>query len=180
MCLAYSYWRSLVSRWTGKKQDSLRLHEAGAQSLNDIHVAVMFRQPKTVATLSRMGLTLGLIFDASRSCWDLDVQANAERLCEYLQTERLVLSVGSLKCKAFMDLQLMDRRNPTSQQTLGAGLSHLKSLMDTDHWQSEQGRFFLYEVPHHSLSRSTDESIWHVHDPLPCDCRGACSKCCKF
>ena len=33
----------------------------------------------TVATPSRMGLTPALLFDTSRSCWDLDVQANAER-----------------------------------------------------------------------------------------------------
>ena len=37
-------------------------------------------QPKTLATPSRMGVTLGLLFDMPRSCWDLDVQANAERL----------------------------------------------------------------------------------------------------
>ena len=62
-----------------------------AQSLKDIHIAETFSKLKTVATPSRMGLTPRLIFDMSRSCWDLDVQANAERLCEYLETERPVL-----------------------------------------------------------------------------------------
>ena len=66
----------------------------------------------------------------SRSCWALDVQANAERLCEYLQTERPVHSVGSPKCRqAFMDLQSMDRRDPKFSKTLEARLSHLKSLL---------------------------------------------------
>ena len=73
------------------------------QSLNDIHVAETFSQPKTVTTPSCMGLTPGLIFDISRSCWDLDVQANAERLCVYLRTEQPVLLVGSPKCKTSMD-----------------------------------------------------------------------------
>ena len=44
-----------------------------------------------------MGLTLGLILHMSRSCWDLDVQAIAERLCEYLQTQRAVLVLSKLK-----------------------------------------------------------------------------------
>ena len=113
-----------------------------AQSQNDIHVAEIFSQPKTLAMSSRMGLTPGLIFDMSRSLWDLDIQAN-ERLCEYLQTERPVLSVGSPKCKAFMDSQPMNRRDPTFSKTLEAGLSHLKSLMEVYHWQSEQDRCFF-------------------------------------
>ena len=71
----------------GLAYDLLKL----GQSQNDIHVAETFSQPKTVATPSRMGLTPGLLFDMSRSCWDLDVQANAERLCEYLRIERPVL-----------------------------------------------------------------------------------------
>ena len=54
------------------------------QSQHDVHSAETLSQPKTVETPSRMGLTVGLIFNMSRSCWDLDVQANAERLCEYL------------------------------------------------------------------------------------------------
>ena len=77
------------------------------QSQDDVHIAETFSQPKTVATPSRMRLTLGLLFDMSRSCRDLDVQANAERLCEYLRTERPVLLVGSPKCTAFMDLRSM-------------------------------------------------------------------------
>ena len=40
----------------------------------------------------------------SRICWDLDVQANSERLCEYLRAERPMLQVGLPKCKAIMDL----------------------------------------------------------------------------
>ena len=38
-------------------------------SLNGIHVAEIFSQPKTVATSSRAGSTPGLVFDMSRSCW---------------------------------------------------------------------------------------------------------------
>ena len=69
-----------------------------AQSSSDVHIAEPFSQPKTLATPSRMRLTLGLLFDMSRSCSDLDVQANAERPCEYLRTERPMLLVGSPKC----------------------------------------------------------------------------------
>ena len=69
------------------------------QSQNDVHIAETYSQPKTLATPSRMGLTLRFLFDMTRSCSDLDVQANAERLCEYLRTERPVLLVGSPKCK---------------------------------------------------------------------------------
>ena len=61
------------------------------QSQNEMHIAETVSQPKTVARPSRMGLTLGLPLDMSRSCWDLDVQAHAERLYEYLRTERPVL-----------------------------------------------------------------------------------------
>ena len=57
------------------------------QSQNDIHIAKTFSQPKTVATPSRVGLTPGLLLDMSRSCLELDVHANAERLCEYLRTD---------------------------------------------------------------------------------------------
>ena len=91
----------------------------------------------------------------SRSCWDLDVQANAERLCEYLRIERPVLKVGSTKCRAFMDLRSMNRRDPKFSKTLEAGMSHLKSLMAIYHWQNEQGRWFLHEDPHHSWSQNT-------------------------
>ena len=52
------------------------------QSQNDVHIAETFSQSKTAVTPSRVGLTLGLLFDMSRSWWDL-----AERLCEYLRTE---------------------------------------------------------------------------------------------
>ena len=79
-------------------------------------------------------------FDLSATrCWGLDVQANAERLCESLRTERPVLSVGSPECKAFMDL---NRRDPKFFKTLEAALSHVMSLMEINHWQSEQGRWF--------------------------------------
>ena len=87
------------------------------QSRNDKHIAETFSQSKTVVTPSRMGLTPGLLFDMSRSCWDLYVQANAERLCEYLRTERPVLSVVSPKCRAIMDLQSMNRRDPKFSKT---------------------------------------------------------------
>ena len=99
------------------------------QSLNDIHVAEIFSQPKTVATPSRAGLTPGLIFDMSRNCWDSDVQANAESLREYLQTERPVLLIESLKCKAFMDskLKIHESTRPKVLQDLEAGLRHLKA-----------------------------------------------------
>ena len=76
----------------------------------------------------------------------MDVQANAERVCEYLQSERPVLSVGLPTCKAFMDLQSMNRRDPKFQKTLEARLSHLKSLMEIYHWQSEQGRVFCMKI----------------------------------
>ena len=95
------------------------------QSQNDIHISETFSPPKTVATPSRMGLTPGVLVNMSRSCWDLDAQANAERLCEYLRTERPVLLVGSSTCKAFMDLQSMNRRDPKFSKTLEARLSHL-------------------------------------------------------
>ena len=107
--------------------------------------SLRLRRPS--ATPSRMGLTPGVLFDMSRSCRDLDVQVDAERLCEYLRTERPVLLVGSPKRRAFMDSQSMDRRDPKFSKTLEAGLSHLKSLMEIYHWQSEQGRWFLHEDP---------------------------------
>ena len=125
------------------------------QSQNGVHIAETFSQPKTAVTPSRMGLTLGLLFDMSRSCWDLDVQANAERLCEYLQIERPVLSVGSPKCKAFMDSATMNRRDPKFSKTPEAGSCHLKSLTEIYHWQNEQGLWFLLEDPHHSWSQNT-------------------------
>ena len=125
------------------------------QSHNDGHIAETVSQPKTAATRSRVGLILGLLFDMSRSCWELDVQANAERQCEYLRTERPVLSVGSLKCRVFMDLRSMDRGDPQFSKTLEAGLSHLKWLMEICHWQNQHGRWFLHEDPHHSWSQNT-------------------------
>ena len=63
--------------------------------------------PRQRRRQGRMHLTPGLLFDVSRSCWDTDVQANAERLCEYLRTER-------------PDLQSMDRRDPKFSKTLDA------------------------------------------------------------
>ena len=53
-------------------------------------------QPKTVATPSRMGLILGLLFAMSRSCWDLDVQANTERQCEHFSNR----TTSALSCIA--------------------------------------------------------------------------------
>ena len=50
----------------------------------------------------------------------------------------------------------MDRRDPKFQKTPEAGLSHLKSLMEIYHWQSEQGRWFSHEDVHHSWSQSTN------------------------
>ena len=91
----------------------------------------------------------------SRSCWNLDVQANAERLCEYWRTERPVLLVGSPKCRAFMDVRSISRSGPKFSKTLEAGMSHLKSLMKIYHWQNEQGRWFLREDPHHIWSQNT-------------------------
>ena len=180
----------VLSRIAGEVFDEQFLEVAGLHdfskmgpSFNDIHVADIFSQPMTVATSTCVGLTPGLIFDMSRSCWDLNVRTNAERLCEYLQTERPVLKVGLPKCKAFMDLQSMDRRDPKFQRILEAGLSHLKSLMEIYHCQSEQGRWFLHEDPHHSWSQSTKalqtlesvsgarvtktKQLWHVHHNLP-------------
>ena len=40
------------------------------QNQNDVHIARTFCQPKTAVAPSRMGLTPGLLFDMSRSCWD--------------------------------------------------------------------------------------------------------------
>ena len=136
-----------------------------------------------------MGLTPGLLFDMSRSCWNLDVQANAERLCEYWRTERPVLLVGSPKCRAFMDVRSMSRSGPKFSKTLEAGMSHLKSLMKIYHWQNEQGQWFLREDPHHSWKSEyqgvanlgvtvwswsdNDETVWCLDDQLFSDCRGA-------
>ena len=114
-----------------------------------MHIAEIFRQPKATVTPSRVGLTPGVLFDMSRNCWDLDVQANAERTCEYLRTERPVLLLGSPKCRAFMNLRSVSRRDPKFSKTLEAGLCHLKSLMEIYHWQNEQGRCFLHEDPHY-------------------------------
>ena len=86
---------------------------------------------------------------------DLHVQAIVERLCKHMRTERPVLLVGSSKCKASMDLQSMDRRDPECSKTLEAGLSHLMLLMEIYHWQSEQSRWFLHEDPRHSWSQNT-------------------------
>ena len=47
-----------------------------------------------------------------------------------------LLGIG--KCKAFMVLQSLNRRDPKFLQTLGAGLSHLKWLMEIYHWQKEK------------------------------------------
>ena len=82
--------RSRVAHDSSLAHDSSQLE----QSLNDIHVAEIFSQPKTVATSSRMGLTPGWIFDMSCSYLDLNVRTNTERLREFLQTERPVLLVG--------------------------------------------------------------------------------------
>ena len=103
------------------------------QSQNDVHIAETFSQPKTVATPSRMGLTPGLLFDMSRSCWDLHAQANAGGVSENLRTERPALLVGSPKWKALMRLQPMDRRDPKFSKTREAGLSYLVSLMEIYH-----------------------------------------------
>ena len=142
----------VLSRSAGETSDAQFLEVAGLgrpareriandllkleQRLKDIHVAEILSPPKTMATISRMGLRRGLVFDTSCSCWDLNVRTNAERLCRYLQTERPVLSDGSPKCKASMDLQVMGQRIPKFQKTLEAGLSHLKSLMEIYRWQS--------------------------------------------
>ena len=47
------------------------------QSQYDVHIAETPSQPKTAVAPSRMGRTLGSLFDVSRSCWDQDVQTNA-------------------------------------------------------------------------------------------------------
>ena len=89
----------LLSRTAGRVPDKQFLEVAGldgparcrvaydllklVQSQKDVHIAETFSQAKTAVTRSRVGLTPGLLFDMSRSCWDLDVQANAERLCEH-------------------------------------------------------------------------------------------------
>ena len=152
------------------------------QSQDDVHIAEIFSQPKATVTPSRVGLTPGVLFDMSRSCWDLDVRANAERTCEYLRTERPVLQLGSPKCRAFMNLRSMSRRDPKFSKTLEAGLCHLKSLMEIYHWQNEQGRCFLHEDPHYHQesehqgvvnlgipvwsSSDKDETVWRLHDQL--------------
>ena len=68
----------------------------------------------------------------SRSCPDLDVQVNAERLCEYLRTERPVLLVGSPKCDVSMDLQSLNRRDQKFQKTLEAGLISITVKVSRD------------------------------------------------
>ena len=95
---------------------------------------------------SYMGLTLGLIFDMSRRCWDLTVRTNAERLWNYPRTERLVLSFGMPKCKAFVVMCSTDQRDPKFQRILGDGANHLQLLMEI-HRQSARGRWFLREDP---------------------------------
>ena len=97
---------------SGVVYDLLKLE----QSLNDIHVAEIVSQPKTMATLSRTGLTHGLIFDMSRTCLDLDVQANSERQRGHLHTERPVLLIGWPKCEALKELHSLDRRDPKFQE----------------------------------------------------------------
>ena len=52
------------------------------QSQNDVHIAEIFSQPKTGAAPGRMGLTHGLLFDMSCSCWDLDVEAKCRAFVE--------------------------------------------------------------------------------------------------
>ena len=87
----------------------------------------------------------------SCSCRDLDVQA----VRETANRTTSALSGIRQKCKAFNDLQSMNRRDPKFQKTLEAGMSHPKSATKIYHWQSEQDGCFLHEDPHHSWSHST-------------------------
>ena len=66
----------------------------------------------------------------------------------------------------------MNRRDPKFSKTLEARLSHLKSLMEIYHWQSEQVRCFLREDPHHSWSQSTKalRTLESVSGDRVCDC----------
>ena len=62
---------------------------------------------------------------------------------------------GSPKFRPFMDCNPCMHRRDFKFSKTQAALSHLKSLMEIYHWQSEQGRWFLHEDPHHSWSQGT-------------------------
>ena len=116
------------------------------QDMNDIHVDEIFSQPKRMATANRFGLALGLVFDMSRSCWNLNDQVDTERLWKYLQTERPMLVVGSPKCKVYMEMQSMDQASPKFRDVLDAGVSHLQALMAVQRWQVAQERRFCMKI----------------------------------
>ena len=72
-----------------------------------------------MATARRMGVTPGLVFDMSRSCWDPNVRANTERLCKYLQRDLSSLSDRqnarrSRTCSRFTD----ETQNPSEHLKL--------------------------------------------------------------
>ena len=92
------------------------------------------------------GLILGLVFDVSRSCWNLNDQVDTERLWEQLHTERPMLVVGSPKGKAFREMQSVDQKNPKFRHRQDAGVSHLKALMAVYGWQVGQGNCFSMKI----------------------------------
>ena len=65
---------------------SLRFAEAGAEFGRHSHCGEL--QPTEDSGHAKShGLDSWIDLRLSRSCWNLDVQASAERLCGYLQTE---------------------------------------------------------------------------------------------
>ena len=129
------------SQWTGKEPHGFRFVEAGAESERHSHCRD-FQSTQDSGHAKLHGPDSW--FDRRHATRLLGFGRRTLNVsCEYLQTERPVLSVGSPKCKAFMDLQSMNLRDPKFSKILEAELSHPKSLMAIYHWQSEQGRWFF-------------------------------------
>ena len=117
------------------------------QKKNHIHAAGKSSQPKAVATPSRTGLAPGLRSSTCHAVAATSMFRRTLNVCEYMRTERPVLSVGSLKVQGIRGFAIQQSTRP---EVLQDGLSHLIC-----HWKSEQGLwFFLHEDPHHSWSQS--------------------------
>ena len=87
-----------------------------------VHVAEVFSSLGTARLVHRLGLTPGLALDL-RTGWDLNGPAQRATTWSHLQHERPILIVGS-----------WSGHSP--------GMSHMRWMMDTYHWELAQGRFF--------------------------------------
>ena len=119
-------------------------------------VTEIFSPPRINGVAERLGIIKGISLDLTTTDpddgkpWDFNDNAKRTKAMKMIKGKEAMLVVGSPMCKAFSQIQTMNKNKMGAEkwdQLQKEGRRHLEFCMELYTIQDVQGRYFLHEHP---------------------------------